>query len=80
MLKKFVWIILGAVIVFTFTAFKNSSAAQSFPEKPITLISASAPGGGTDTTCRIIGALAEKYFGKSLVTVNKPGGCWCNRS
>lgn len=74
MLKKFVWIILGTVIGLTLTAFNNSSAAPSFPEKPITLIAWSTPGGGSDTTLRMIAPIAEKHFGKPLVIVNKPGG------
>src|SRR5690606_7635010 len=50
-----------------------SAAAQSFPEKPITLIVPWAPGGGTDQTSRVLAKAAEAELGQPVVVINKPG-------
>ena len=55
-------------------AFGGGAAwAQSYPSKPIKLISPYAPAGATDIIARIIGqAMAEK-LGQAVVVENKPG-------
>jgi tripartite-type tricarboxylate transporter receptor subunit TctC len=47
----------------------------AYPEKPISMIVAYAPGGGTDLTARVIATFIEKYLGGSakIVVVNRPG-------
>ncbi len=50
-----------------FTAF------GAYPEKPVTLIVASEPGGGTDTMARLFAKFAEKYFPQPFVIENRPG-------
>ena len=39
------------------------TAAAAYPEKPITLIVAYSPGGGTDLIARQIQPFLEKYLG-----------------
>ena len=48
-------------------------AAAEYPEKPITMIVAYSPGGGTDTAARTIAKYVEKHLGQRLVVENKAG-------
>lgn len=49
------------------------SAFAAFPEKEVTLIVPWGAGGPTDIAARSFAPLFEKYLGKSVVIVNKPG-------
>lgn len=51
----------------------GQQAWASYPDKPVTMIVAYSPGGGTDTVARLIAKHAEKYLGQTLVVENKPG-------
>jgi tripartite-type tricarboxylate transporter receptor subunit TctC len=46
---------------------------QDYPVKPVTLMVAWPPGGGTDVGARIVASIAEKELGKPIVILNKPG-------
>ena len=48
--------------------------AQTYPNRPITLIVPWGAGGGTDAVARIIGALLEKDLGQPVNVVNRTGG------
>ncbi|WP_289044209.1 tripartite tricarboxylate transporter substrate binding protein [uncultured Aliiroseovarius sp.] len=48
-------------------------AEEAFPEKPIRLIVPYSPGGGTDTTARIVADSMSKYVGQPVVVENRPG-------
>jgi tripartite-type tricarboxylate transporter receptor subunit TctC len=61
-----------AVVLVLFVADAPLAAAE-FPERAITLINPQAPGGAFDTQGRAFAAVAEKYLGKPMVMVNKPG-------
>ncbi len=45
----------------------------AYPEKPIKVIVAFSPGGGTDTAARTVFKFAEKYSPVPFVIINKPG-------
>jgi tripartite-type tricarboxylate transporter receptor subunit TctC len=47
--------------------------AQGYPEKPIRMIIANAPGGGTDNTGRILAQQLSKDLGQSVVIENYAG-------
>lgn len=55
-------------------AFPGAALAQ-YPEKPIEMIVAFAPGGGTDVAARSIARFMEKHLGGGarIAVVNKPG-------
>ena len=56
------------------TAFLNVADAQdSYPVKPVRLVVASSPGGGTDTTARIIAPKVSELLGRQIVIENRPG-------
>jgi tripartite-type tricarboxylate transporter receptor subunit TctC len=48
-------------------------AAQDFPTRPVTIIVASTPGGGTDIISRIIGEQLSKQLAQPFVVENMPG-------
>ena len=56
-------------------ALAPALAAAAYPEKPITLIVAYPPGGGTDVVARAIVPFLEKYLGggAKLLIVNRSG-------
>ncbi|MDX3908041.1 MAG: tripartite tricarboxylate transporter substrate binding protein [Pigmentiphaga sp.] len=45
----------------------------AFPERPITLVVAYAPGGGTDTAARVLARGLQRALNQSIVVENKPG-------
>ena len=52
----------------------GSPALAQYPnDKPIDVIVAFSPGGGTDVAARTIEPFIEKYLGQDLVILNKPG-------
>jgi len=57
----------------TGTTTPDPAPTTKFPEKPITFYIPFDAGSAADTYCRQFGAVAEKYFGQSLVYVNKSG-------
>jgi tripartite-type tricarboxylate transporter receptor subunit TctC len=48
-------------------------ARAAWPEQPINMILAYAPGGGTDIVARAIAPFLEKQLGARIVIVNRPG-------
>lgn len=63
-----------ATLFCTFGSTKIALAAE-YPERPITMVVAYAPGGGTDLVARLIAPYIEKYLGNGarIVVSNKLG-------
>lgn len=55
-----------------------AAQAQSFPNKPVTLIVPWPAGGSTDIYFRKLGEVAARHLGQPLVIENKPGGSGMN--
>ena len=51
----------------------GTPASADYPDRAITIINPQAPGGAHDAQGRAFAAVAEKYLGKPMVVVNKPG-------
>ena len=49
------------------------AAAEDFPSRPITIIVAQTPGGGTDIIARIIGNQLSKQMNATVIIDNRPG-------
>jgi tripartite-type tricarboxylate transporter receptor subunit TctC len=67
---------LGALIAHLlayFIAAPTAAHAQNYPIKPVRLIVASSPGGGTDITARIIAPKLSEYLGRQVVIENRAG-------
>jgi tripartite-type tricarboxylate transporter receptor subunit TctC len=69
LLRLFKTAAVGVALVASATAF-----AQTYPNRPITLIVPWGAGGGTDATARIVASLLEKDLGQPINVVNRTGG------
>jgi tripartite-type tricarboxylate transporter receptor subunit TctC len=67
------WTSRGLVALALFGLASVAQAAE-YPTKPITVLIPYAPGGGTDTTMRLVEEAAGRYLGQKLVLVNLSGG------
>jgi tripartite-type tricarboxylate transporter receptor subunit TctC len=54
-------------------AFTVGAGAQTFPNKPVTTVVGFEPGGGTDTTARIVGKTLSEQIGQQVVVENRAG-------
>ena len=64
---------LAAVGAVAFSGLIGSAAAQSYPERPITLIVPYAPGGTTDILGRALADALSRTLDQSIVVENRPG-------
>ena len=69
MLARSVTGILTAVAALT--SFAQTSA-QTFPQKPLRIVTGAA-GGGNDTTARLVGQMLTESMGQNVVIENRPG-------
>jgi tripartite-type tricarboxylate transporter receptor subunit TctC len=51
----------------------HSALAQTWPARPIRLIAASSPGGGSDTLARILAAKLTETLGQQVIVENRAG-------
>jgi len=65
-----------AIVVATCTTFAALANAGDYPERDVTLIVQSSPGGGSDIIARMIAGIVndEKLSPTQLLVENKPGG------
>ena len=54
-------------------AFSACAYGQGFPSKPVTIVVGFEPGGGTDTTARIVGKTLGDQLGQQVVVENRAG-------
>jgi len=52
----------------------GQAQAQSWPNRPIRMVVAVAPGGSTDVIARIVGTRLGERIGQPVVVDNRPGG------
>ena len=64
---------LIAPIVIGLAASLSPAAAQDYPNRPIRMVVAFAPGGATDFMARLIADKAKGPLGQNIVVENKPG-------
>ena len=63
-----------ACAVATVTAYPCISSAQSYPERPVTVIVPFSAGGGSDNIARLIVAKLTEKTGKTFIIDNRAGG------
>src|SRR3954449_8995063 len=68
-MRRLAWLIVA------WLALLPGASLAAYPEKPITLMVAYSPGGGTDLVARAIAPFLEKYLGggAKIVIVNRAG-------
>ncbi|MDQ1081754.1 tripartite tricarboxylate transporter substrate binding protein [Pseudoroseomonas cervicalis] len=54
-------------------AIARAQSAGAWPTRPIRLLVAYAPGGGTDNVARVLAAQLQSVLGQAVVVENKPG-------
>ncbi len=62
-----------AVGLFSTFTLATSSSAQSYPQKPISVIVPFSPGGGNDILLRLVAKHIKPILGQSLTVENRPG-------
>ena len=63
-----------ALIGLALATSASAALAQSYPDRPITLIVPWGAGGGTDAVARMIASLVERDLGQPVNVVNRTGG------
>ena len=64
---------LALAFFFTLFAAATTLAAEIYPSRPVRVIVAFAPGGGTDLTARLISQQISEQTGRSFVVENRTG-------
>ena len=59
------WIVRGIVMAAALVSL--AAAAQGFPARPVRFIVPAAPGGGMDSTARVVTARLSEIWGQSAV-------------
>ena len=65
---------LAALIAGSALAHLPALAQADFPNKPVTLFTAFAPGSGPDATLRLVAEKLGKTWNQRVIVENRPGG------
>jgi tripartite-type tricarboxylate transporter receptor subunit TctC len=68
--RQFLHLIAGAAAL---PAVSRIARAQAYPTRPVTLVHGFAPGGGVDTTARIVAEGLSRRLSQQVVVESKPG-------
>ena len=65
--------ILCAIAATAFAVAAGGASAAAWPERPVRIIVTSQPGGGSDTTFRLLAPKLTEYLGQQVVVENRAG-------
>src|SRR5688572_2725593 len=68
-------LLLGFLLASSGAVAQTSSAspAQAYPAKPVRIMVGYVPGGGVDTTARMVGQALSELWGSTVIIDNRPG-------
>ncbi len=72
MLERFV-MRAAAIALLSIGIVATSALAQDFPTRPVTIVVAQPPGGGTDIIARIMADQLSRKLGQPFIVENRPG-------
>ena len=61
------------IAALSLAVISHVTAAQTYPSRPIRLVSAAAPGSGSDVVARLLAPRLAEYFGQQIVVDNRAG-------
>src|SRR6185436_6876926 len=64
---------LNLFVVALLVIFASAAHAQAYPSKPVRIEVGYVPGGGVDTTARMVGQALGELWGSSVIIENRPG-------
>ncbi len=67
-------LLLASASVMLMAAPMGAAQADSWPERPLTMVIGFNPGGSTDIQGRVLANVMEEYLGQPVNVVNQPGG------
>ncbi len=62
-----------AICMFVFACGLHEAMAQSYPDRPLTMVVTFAPGGSSDVLGRAVAAAMSRGLGKQIIVENRPG-------
>jgi tripartite-type tricarboxylate transporter receptor subunit TctC len=65
--------LLQVIIVALSVVFCGAALAQNYPTKPVRIMVGYVPGGGVDTTARMVGQALGELWGSTVIIDNRPG-------
>jgi len=68
--RQFLQLAAGAAVL---PALSRTTSAQSYPSRPVRIVSVSAPAGTSDILARLIGQWLSERLGQPFVIENRPG-------
>jgi tripartite-type tricarboxylate transporter receptor subunit TctC len=67
-------LLLASASVMLMAAPMGAANADTWPERPLTMVIGFNPGGSTDIQGRVLANVMEEYLGQPVNVVNRPGG------
>ena len=73
MKRKSFYFVLPLALGLFFTTLPFQAGGQTFPTRPVTLVTPFQPGGATDASARLLADVGQKYLGQPIILENKLG-------